>query len=146
MLIIVPKYYVNSESQTLPVETTDFSSQVNTDSKENTTSDFQCQVSLSKLPHFTQGTQTPPVKSVDFCIQTNITDHPKIRTISQNSPFETINQQLKKELSQLQSEYSNLQELHENLDGKYQEALEYSANATVQMEDQAEEMPNLKLS
>ena len=141
---IVPKYYVNSDSQTLTAETTDFSTQVNTDSKENTSSDFQCQVSLSKLPHLTQETQTQPVKSVDFCIQTNITDKPGITHLSQHSLLETESQQLKEDLSQLQSEYSSLQELYENLDGKYQEALEYGAKATIQIEDQSEEIAQLQ--
>ena len=141
---IVPKYYVYSDSQTLTAETTDFSTQVNTDSKENTSSDFQCQVSLSKSPHLTQETQTPPVKIVDFCSQTNTTDNSEITDLSQNSLLEFENQQLKAELSQLQSEYSDFQELHENLDGKYQEALEYSAKATIQIEDQAEEIAQLK--
>ena len=72
-------------------------------------------------------------------------DSTNLQTVSsQNSLLEQENQQLKETLSQLQSEYSDLQELHENLDGKYQEALEYGADATIQMEDQAEEIAQLK--
>ena len=63
---------------------------------------------------------------------------------SQNSLLDQENQQLKLELSQLRSEYSSLQEFHENLSGKYQEALEYCAKANIQMEDQTDEIAQLK--
>ena len=141
---IVQKEWVSSGTQTLSVKAVDFSDQVNSCCKEHITSEFQCQVSLNTVPHLTQETQTPPVKSGDCWSQTNIPNPPKITEGSHNSFFQFENQQLKIELSQLQSEYSDLQELHENLDGKYQKALEYGAKANIQMEDQTDEIAQLK--
>ena len=141
---IMQKECVSSNTQTLPVKAVDFSSQANSCCKEHVTSEFQCQVSLSKLPHLTQETQTPSVKTVHFWSQTNIPNPPKITEVSQNSFFQFENQQLKEALSQLQSEYSSLQEFHENLSGKYQEALEYCAKSNIQVENQTEEIAQLK--
>ena len=115
---IVQKECASSNTQTLPVKTIDFSSQTHSCCKEHVTSEFQCQASLSKLPHLTQETQTSSVKTVHFWSQTNIPDPPKITEESHNSVFQFENQQLKIELSQLQSEYSSLQEFHENLNGR----------------------------
>ena len=141
---IVQKDCVSLDTQTLPVTTVDFSSQANSCCKESITSEFQCQVSLSKLPHMTQETQTQPVRSGDFCSQTHIPNNPKTTAVSQNSFFEFENQQLKETLSQLQSEYNSLQEFHENLNEKYQKVLEYCADANIQVEDQTEEIAQLK--
>ena len=141
---IVQKECVSSDTQTIPVKAVDFSNQAHICCKEHITSEFQCQVSLNTVPHLTQETQTQPIKSVDFCSQTNITEKPKSITLTQNSPSELENQQLKEALSQLQSEYSSLQELHENLNEKYQEALEYCVNTNIQVEDQTEEIAQLK--
>ena len=141
---IVQKDCVSLDTQTLPVTTVDFSSQANSCCKESITSEFQCQVSLGKLPHMTQETQTQPVRSGDFCSQTHIPNNPKTTAVSQNSFFEFENQQLKETLSQLQSEYNSLQEFHENLNEKYQKALEYCADANIQVEDQTKEIAQLK--
>ena len=140
----VQKECASSNTQTLPVKTVDFSNQTHSCCKERVTSEFQCQVSLSKLPHLNKETQTPSVKTVHFWSQTNIPNPPKITEVSHNSFFQFENQQLKETLSQLQSGYSSLQEFHENLNEEYQKALEYCVKANIQVENQTEEIAQLK--
>ena len=75
---VVPKVCVHSDSQTSPVKTIDGSMQTDICHKKHVTSEFQCQVSTSNLPHMTQVTQTLSVKSVHFSNQANIMNNPKI--------------------------------------------------------------------
>ena len=136
----VPKEGVSSDTQTLTVNTMDFSSQTHICCKERVTSEFQCQVSLSKLPHKTQETQTQLALTVNSSNQTDITGNSNPATASQTVLLKRENQQLREEVSQLQDKYySSLKE-----DYKYKYPSECNINDKVQNVDQTEEIVRLK--